>query len=197
MKSAQVIILSILAACAYGIVHDQITVRLCPEYFTVAHPPLFQTTSLTLLALCWGVAATAGIGAAFGLLLARVSQSGGAAPSSIARLARLILALLAAMAVSSFLAGILGYELSRRGWLSLPVAVTVQIPALQHDRFMAVWFAHGASYLVGLGGGTLLCFSIWQARGRPPVILFFPRTRAGTFRALFLFAVVLYLIWSR
>ncbi len=197
MKSAQVIFLSILAACGYGIVHDQITVRVCPEYFTVAHPPLFHTTSLTLLALCWGVAATVGIGAALGVLLARVSQSGEAAPYPVGRIGRSILGLLAVMGGSAFLAAILGYGLSQRGVLSLPVALTARIPAPLHDRFMAAWFAHGASYLVGLGGGALLCFSIWRTRGRPSVLLLFPRTRTGLLRAVFLGAVVVYIIWIR
>ena len=30
---------------------------------------------------------------------------------------------------------------------------------------MAVWFAHGASYLVGLTGSAFLCWRIWRARG--------------------------------
>ena len=114
MKNAQVILLSILAACAYGVIHDQITIRLCLEYFTVAHPPLFHTTSPTLLALCWGVAATAGIGAVLGMVLALVSQSG-PAPYPISRVARLILLLLTAMAGSAVVAGVVGYQLSQRG----------------------------------------------------------------------------------
>jgi hypothetical protein len=31
----------------YGIVHDQVTARVCVEYFTVGHPPVFQTNSDT------------------------------------------------------------------------------------------------------------------------------------------------------
>jgi len=44
-----------------GIAHDEITVRVCAEYFTIAHPPLFPTASRTLLAACWGIAATVGL----------------------------------------------------------------------------------------------------------------------------------------
>ena len=80
MKKLQIVLLSVLAACSYGVIHDQITARLCIEYFTVAHPPLFHTGSTTLLALCWGVSATAGIGAALGVVLAMVSQSDGPTP---------------------------------------------------------------------------------------------------------------------
>ena len=197
VKNAQVILLSLLAACTYGVVHDQITVRLCIEYFTVAHPPLFHTISPTLLALCWGVAATAGIGAALGVILALVSQSRGPVPYSVSRLGRSILVLLVVMAASAFGAGVVGYQLSRLGFISIPAGLVGRIPAHQHDRFMAVWFAHGASYLVGLAGGALLCFCIWRARGKPSVISFFPQTRAAAIRAIFIAAVGAYILWIR
>lgn len=195
VSKLQVVLLSVLAACVYGIIHDQITVRVCLGYFTLAHPPLFHTSSPTLLALCWGVAATAGIGVALGLLLAMVSQSHGAAPCAISRITRLILVLLGVMGASAFAAGIAGYQLSGRGWISLPAGLARIIPAPQHDRLMAVWFAHGASYLVGLFGGAILCFFIWQERGRPPVISFFPRTAAGVVRCALVAAVAAYLVW--
>lgn len=197
MKKLQIVLLSVLAASSYGVIHDQITARLCIEYFTVAHPPLFHTTSPTLLALCWGVAATAGIGAALGVILALVSQSRGPIPYSVARLGRSILVLLAVMGASAFTAGVVGYELSRRGFISIPASLAETIPAHQHHRFMAVWFAHGASYLVGLAGGALLCFCIWRARGRPSVISFFPQTRAAAIRAIFIAAVAAYILWIR
>ena len=53
------------------------------------------------------------------------------------------------MGTSAFAAGAVAYQLSRRGFISFPSGLA-GIPANQHDRFMAVWFAHGASYLVGL-----------------------------------------------
>jgi hypothetical protein len=197
VEKLQVILLSVLAACTYGIVHDQITVRLCIEYFTIAHPPLFHTMSPTLLGLCWGVAATAGIGAALGVILALVSQSPGPASYPLSRLGRSILLLLAVMATGAFATGVVGYELSRHGFISLPTRLADVIPVHQHDRFMAVWFAHGASYLVGLAGGALLCFRIWRARGRPSVISFFPRTPASALRAGLLAAVAGYILWIR
>jgi hypothetical protein len=37
----------IFAAVLYGVLHDQITARVCLEYFTVFHPPVFATQSPT------------------------------------------------------------------------------------------------------------------------------------------------------
>jgi hypothetical protein len=158
---------SMAAAMAYGIIHDQITAHLCVEYFTVAHPPLFHTQSPTVLAFCWGVLATVGIGAVLGVILAEVSQSEGLPSYPILRLCRLILILLGTMALAAFLAGVLGFELSRYSLLSLPSAFSQFISPSRRDRFMAVWFAHGASYLTGLTGGTFLTLHIWNQRGRP------------------------------
>ena len=145
-------LLSTVAAIAYGIVHDQITARLCVEYFTIAHPPLFHSTSPTLLGICWGIAATVGVGALLGVVLALVSQSEGLPPVAILHVFTSILGLLAVMAISALLAGGVGFELSRRSIVCIPAALADRIPPSQHHRFMAVWFVHGASYLVGLVG---------------------------------------------
>ena len=54
MESAKILILSVAAAIAYGIVHDQVTAHLCVEYFTIGHPPVFPTQNPTLLAFAQG-----------------------------------------------------------------------------------------------------------------------------------------------
>jgi hypothetical protein len=51
MESLKIVFASIAAAILYGIVHDQFTARICVEYFTVFHPPVFATQSPTLLGI--------------------------------------------------------------------------------------------------------------------------------------------------
>src|SRR5690606_31679593 len=72
----RIVALSIAAAIVYGIVHDQVTVRVCVEYFTIGHAPLFATESPTLLAVCWGIAATWWVGLLLGLPLAFTALRG-------------------------------------------------------------------------------------------------------------------------
>lgn len=43
--------LSVLAAVVYGILHDQITARICVEYFTIGHARLIDSDSPTVLGL--------------------------------------------------------------------------------------------------------------------------------------------------
>ena len=43
MQWLAIVLLSVLTCVTYGIVHDQITARICVEYFTIGHPPVFDT----------------------------------------------------------------------------------------------------------------------------------------------------------
>ena len=88
-------------------------------------------------------------------------------------------------------------RVSRAWFISLPASLAASLPATIHDRFMGVWWAHCASYLVGLVGAGVLCFHIWKARGRPPVISVFPRTRGACLRAAVLAAAVGCILWFR
>lgn len=197
MNKLKVILLSTLAAMGYGVLHDQVTARICLDYFTVAHPPLFHTHSPTLLAVCWGIAATAAIGLAWGTVLALVSQFPGPPPTPLPRLGREILVLLVVMGIAALLAGGLGFFLSRHGIVSFPAPLAGAIPANRHDRFMAVWFAHMASYLVGFTGAATLIYRVWTERGRPMVLALYPRNRSGILRAVVIAGVVALIVWWR
>ncbi len=63
IESLKIIVFCIVAAIVYGILHDQVTARVCVEYFTIGHPPIFHTDDPTLLAFGWGVIATWWMGA--------------------------------------------------------------------------------------------------------------------------------------
>jgi hypothetical protein len=197
VQEAKIILLSTVAAIAYGIVHDQITVRLCIEYFTIAHPPLFPTSSPTVLGICWGIAATFGVGALLGIILALVSQSEGLPPLPISQVFKSILGLLSVTAISASLAGVLGFELSQRSIICLPATFSEIVPFNQHHRFMAVWFVHGASYLVGVTGGSFVILRIWWERGKPRVLSIIPRTKGEIIRALIVAVIGTLVVWFR
>jgi hypothetical protein len=201
VQKAKVTALGVGVAVVYGIVHDQITVRLCMEYFSLAHPPLFPVSSPTLLGLCWGIAATFGVGLILGFLLAQASQSPGLPPMPVRSLVRPLVVLMTLTAVGAFVAGCTGYALSRRSVLRLPDLLAFSwvetLSRAQQDRFMAVWFAHAASYLCGLVGAAIVILRIWLKRGRPRLLPFFPRTGLEILRALVLLAVLALILWLR
>ena len=198
ISHAKVILLCVFAAVAYGIVHDQITARLCIEYFTVGHPPLVHTTSPTLIGLAWGVAATFWVGLILGIPLAVASQSPlSLPPVPIPKIRKAVLRLLGIMALSAGLAGIVGFQLFQHGHLTMPDCWVEDIPASHHARFMAAWFAHAASYLSGLLGGVCIIFLTWNQRGRPAAMAIFPRTGPAALRAMLIFASAGVIIWLR
>lgn len=57
-ESVCIVVLGILGAVLYGIVHDNVTARICLEYFTIGHRRAFASDSPTLHAMYWGVVAT-------------------------------------------------------------------------------------------------------------------------------------------
>ncbi len=174
---SKVFLSCILAAIGYGVIHDEITAHLCVEYFSVAHPPLFPTSSPFLLAICWGIAATIGLGAVFGGLFAVVADAGSLPPIPLERVWHKLFALLLVKAVSAFVSGVIGYLLTRQSFITLPGELRRVIPTGHQNRFIGVWFAHLASYAVGLTGSGWVIFQVWRERGRPAVIGIWPRTR--------------------
>lgn len=166
MEAVKILLVSVVAAVGYGILHDQVTVRVCVEYFSVFHPTILPLTSPTLLALQWGIVATWWVGLGLGVLLA-VAARAGSRPRLRARdLRRPLLILAACMAASSLAAGVTGFVLANAHWVSPPKWMASILPAERQSRFMADWWAHSASYLVGTTGGLVLCIQIYLKRGR-------------------------------
>lgn len=196
-QKTKIILLCVGAAAVYGVAHDEITARLCVEYFTLAHPPLFPTSSPTVLALCWGLAATFGMGLLFGILLAEVSQSQEMPPLPITKLFRPVALVLVVTALSAALAGCLGYELSRRSVIVLAEPWADSLPRLQRDRFMAVWFAHSASYLFGLSGAAWVVYRVWKERNQPRIFTLMPRRRSELVRVVLLVMLLGMIVWLR
>jgi len=168
MQALGIVGLCTVAAVAYGIVHDQITARVCVEYFTIGHPPVFGTDDPTVLGFGWGVIASWWVGALLGILLARASLAGNRPPRPIRSLVRPVFQLMLAAGVSAFCAGALGWVAASRGWVVLQQPLAALIPPDRHVRFLADLWAHGASYLVGSVGGGVICIRVWQSRRSIP-----------------------------
>lgn len=162
----KIILACMAAAIIYGILHDQITARVCVEYFTVFHPPVFATQSPSLLAFGWGVIATWWVGLFLGLLLAFAARSGSRPQLSAVELLRPIARLLLIMAACALAAGVAGFYIASRGVVKEPEWVAPALIRSSYPRFMADWFAHSASYATGLLGGIVLCVVQYRRRGR-------------------------------
>jgi hypothetical protein len=165
MNAAKIVLLCMGAAMLYGIAHDLITAHVCVEYFTIGHPRIFATESPSLLALGWGVAATWWVGALLGLALAIAATRGPRSVRSAGSLVTPIATLLAGIGVVALIAGVAGYGLARVGAVILVEPLASKVPPDRHVAFLAVLWAHTASYGVAFVGGAVLVRRVWQSRG--------------------------------
>jgi hypothetical protein len=166
MQFVAITLLGLFSAVLYGVLHDQVTARVCVEYFTIGHPRIIESTSPTMLALAWGVVATWWIGLPLGVLLA-ISARAGRRPKLAARhLVRPILVLLAVMAGAAFVLGLVGFTLSLTGNVFLVGRLAEEVPADRHHRFLADLWAHNASYFFGFVGGWVVIGQTFWRRGR-------------------------------
>ncbi len=166
MEFLKIWLLCIVAAVIYGILHDQITARVCVEYFSVAHPMILPLTSPTLLGLEWGILATWWVGCGLGILLAASARLGSLPSLSARELSHPIRLLLVSMACGALVAGVAGFFLTNTGVISLQGPLAEAIPAWKHSRFMADAWAHLASYFIGGCGGLVLCVRTYARRQR-------------------------------
>ncbi len=165
-EGTKIVAMCVGAAVLYGILHDQVTARVCVEYFTIGHPPVFGTQSPTLLAFGWGVIATWWMGLIVGVPIALASQLRSWPKYNAAQLVRPISKLLSIMAIASLAAGITGYFAARSGGVWLLEPMRSAVPVSKHSAFLADLWAHLAAYVVGFIGGIVLCVRIYQERRR-------------------------------
>lgn len=164
MKSLGIVLMCIAAAAVYGVAHNQVSARVCVEYFTIGHPPIFRTDDPTLLGVGWGVLATWWVGLLLGVGLAIVARAGYRPQRSLGSLVGPVAVLLVAMAVSAAAAGMIGWMLASRGTVFLIGAIAANVPADKHVPFVADLWAHSASYLVGFLGGIVVMVRVWRSR---------------------------------
>ncbi len=166
-----IVALCVGAAMVYGVAHDQLTARICPEYFTIGHsdlgrPEIFHSDSPTVLGLAWGIVATWWVGLFLGMALAAAARLGGAPKVSARGLLRGVIVVLLLMAVSAFVAGVRGADATAPAWVLLEIGIAAE----RHRAFMIAWGAHQASYAVGFLGGVGLCVVTLLRRRRAAIL---------------------------
>jgi hypothetical protein len=169
MQTSRIIALCVVAAIVYGVIHDQITARLCVEYFTVGHPPLFGTHDPTLLGLGWGIIATWWVGLILGIALAFAARFGRRPRRSVDSLVRPVVQLMLALGALAACAGALGWVLASAGAVFLLEPMASNVPREKHTAYLADLWAHSASYLFGIVGGLAVCLRVWESRRHLPV----------------------------
>jgi len=164
VQALRIVVICIFSAVVFGIVHDQVTARICVEYFTIGHPRIIESQDPTMLGLAWGVVASWWVGALLGLALAIAARRGPLPRIESSDLIASVARLTFVMAICSALAGVLAWQLARSGVVVLVGPIHDSVPESRHVPFISVLWAHSASYLIGFGGGILLTWKTWLAR---------------------------------
>ena len=166
MQFIATVVMCIGASILYGVAHDQVTARVCVEYFTVGHPPIFGTDNPTLLGLGWGIIATWWVGAILGVALAIAARAGNRPRRTVRSLVQPVIVLLAVTGAIALAAGLIGGAFAILGWVVLVPPLAAEVPSSKHTPFLADLWAHSASYLVGFVGGVVVCVRVWSSRKR-------------------------------
>jgi hypothetical protein len=163
LEGAKIVVFSMLAAIVYGLLHDQVTAHLCVEYFSIAHPPVFPTSSPFLLALGWGVIATWWVGLPLGLGLAAVARLGPPPRLALVDLRGAVLSLMVVSAICAIVTGAIAAYLVARGRTDLLDGWDAVIAPAKQVAFAADLWAHRASYLAGVFGGIVVIgVTLWR-----------------------------------
>ena len=160
----RVLQIGIAAEVAYAMLQDQISVRLCPEYFTVAHPRIEGLTDPTLLGLAWGFLGAWWGGALIGAFTgfaARVGHWPKLNPQEL--LCPTAWLLLFQAGVTAAAGWIATYEVSEPGFMIIE-SLASHIPVERHNACYIVSRMHQGTYLSAIAGGAFICGWIFQRR---------------------------------
>jgi len=159
---------AVATACAYGIVNDQLTVRISWEYYVygkelmqyLAPDGAVNHAGLRAEAVGVGAAATWWCGLLFGAAILLVNNPRPHRPAvSFARLYAMLPVVLAAAAVLAAVGGVLGWS-GRLAW-AFPEGVPDE---WRPHRLMCVWGMHLGGYLGGVLGTVLACGHVLHRR---------------------------------
>ncbi|REJ66312.1 MAG: hypothetical protein DWQ31_14660 [Planctomycetota bacterium] len=170
MRFLAIVLMLVVAAVVYGVLHDQVTVRISLEYFTIGHASLFATRNPTWLACLWGLVATWWVGVLLGVPLAAAARWRRWPRREPHSLVRPLLILMGCAALLAIAAGLVGHLAASRGWVYLVGPLAERVPGDRHVGFLTAVWAHTTSYLVGLVGGTTIIVAVlwgrWSAARR-------------------------------
>lgn len=159
--------LSVAGTVGYALIQDQFSVRLCLEYFTVAHPRLegIPQTEL-MMGLVWPVLGSLGGALIGGMSLACCCHLGTHPPLPLKKAGVLVLAVVVLMALTTITSGAVGYTRASTGVIPVEETLGYDIPAEKHHGFWTVAYAHLGTYTAGISGGIIACFValFWRSR---------------------------------
>jgi hypothetical protein len=148
----------------YAMLQDQISVRLCPEYFTVVHPPIPGLTDPTLLGISWGFLGAWWGGAVLGYVAGLLATLGPRPQLTPRELVRPLLLLVGALAFVTGITGASVWYYTEVLGVSLDAGMTGLVPPARHRGLLTVACYHLVAYATAAAGGVVVCAWVWAER---------------------------------
>jgi len=163
-------LMGFVAMVGYAVLQDQISARLCPEYFTVLHPPIPGLSDPTLLGISWGFLGGWWGGVLLGYVIGLLATLGPNPKLAPRELVWPLLLLVGALAFVTAATGVSVWHHSEMLGVTLDAGMTDLVPAERHRGLLTVACYHLVAYVTATAGGVVIC--VWVAaerrrRGRP------------------------------
>jgi hypothetical protein len=178
-------LLRIVAVCvattiAYGVLQDQVSARLCPEYFTVAHPPIEGLTDPTLVGLAWGFLGSWWGGLMMGGAVGLTATLGSRPVLTARDLPGPLLVAMVAVALGTLIAGGAGFHNGRLANIAVGEPFASRIPPERHLVFFSVACAHFGTYTTAIRRSPGASTRTSVGRQPFPVVAVPPRSSGRT-----------------
>lgn len=162
----RLLLICTLGMTAYAMIQDQFSVRMSPEYFTVAHPRIEGLTDPTLLGVAWGFLGGWWGGMIMGMAVGISATVGKQPPLTVREIRPGLIALFLMIAVATIMTGGAAYLNATILRVELGGDLARQVPRETHLRFFAVACAHVGTYSSAILGSVVLSVWVGRQRGR-------------------------------
>jgi hypothetical protein len=156
--------LGAIAAISYGTIQDQVSVRLCPEYFTLFHSPIPGLTDPTLLGIAWGFLGTWWAGVFLGYGAGVIATVGNLPKLSPLEIVRPLLLLMLGIAAVVIVTGLSVWRHAVMFGVTIESGLKMMLPPERHQDLLIVACYHFVGYVAAFGGGFVLWVWIWRDR---------------------------------
>jgi len=168
MARYRFVMLGLGAIVGYAMLQDQVSARLCPEYFTILHPPIPGVTDPTVLGIGWGFLGAWWGGVLLGFALALAATRGSRPALAPRAVVRPLGVLVIAVATVTALTGFTVWHHAQILGLALDDSMTRLVPQERHRALFTVACYHLTAYISASIGGVLVCIWAWNARKARP-----------------------------
>jgi hypothetical protein len=150
----------------YATVQDQVSVRLCPEYFTHFHNPIPGVSDPTLTGIAWGFLGAWWGGAILGYAAGTAATAGRKSPLPVRDLVRPMILVVVGIGIVVGICGTAVAIYSDMFEVQLSDATAGVVPAERRRALLVVASYHLAGYVAAVVGSIVLCLWVACERGR-------------------------------